>query len=183
MKDFFYFFTSGIYHYIFNYWITFIPSRHIRVWYLRLFSKIGKNTWIDMRTRIIGKVIIGDDCHINSDTFLKNSELIIIGNNVSISYGVKIITDGHDIQSSDFKHVKAPIIIDDYVWIGIDAKVLKGVHVGRGAVICAGAIVIQDVEPYMIVAGIPAKPIGERTNDLQYTIFGNLKGYKKIRFM
>ena len=59
-------------------------------------------------------------------------------------------------------------MIDDYVWIGIGVIVLQGVHIGKGAVVCAGAVVTKDVGEYEIVAGVPAKKIGERNKDLDY---------------
>jgi maltose O-acetyltransferase len=54
------------------------------------------------------------------------------------------------------------------VWIGYRAIVLPGVTIGNGAVVGAGAVVAKDVEPYKIVAGNPAKVIGERPKDLNY---------------
>ena len=57
---------------------------------------------------------------------------------------------------------KGDIIVDDDVWVGYRATILSGVHIGQGAVIAAGAIVTKDVEPYQIVAGIPARPIKYR---------------------
>lgn len=54
------------------------------------------------------------------------------------------------------------IIIDDDVWIGYRATILDGIHIGQGAVIAAGAVVTKDVDPYSIVGGVPAKPIGRR---------------------
>jgi acetyltransferase-like isoleucine patch superfamily enzyme len=56
----------------------------------------------------------------------------------------------------------APPQIGNDVWIGSHAVVLQGVAVGDGAVIAAGAVVIDDVEPYSIVGGVPAKRIGDR---------------------
>ncbi|NET30847.1 MAG: hypothetical protein F6K19_02435, partial [Cyanothece sp. SIO1E1] len=56
----------------------------------------------------------------------------------------------------------AAIEIGDDVWIGTGAKILKGVRIGIGAVIAAGALVKDDVEAYAIVGGIPAKKISER---------------------
>lgn len=61
-----------------------------------------------------------------------------------------------------------PIFIDDYVWIGVGAIVLQGVKIGKGAVIAAGSVVTKDIEPYSIVAGVPAKVIGKRNPDLDY---------------
>ena len=55
--------------------------------------------------------------------------------------------------------VTAPVVIEDHVWIGFRAIVLKGVTVGRGAVVAAGAIVTKDVPPHSLVVGQPARPV------------------------
>lgn len=54
------------------------------------------------------------------------------------------------------------IIIEDDVWIGFGAIILSGITIGRSAIVAAGAVVVNDVEPYMIVGGNPARIIGER---------------------
>jgi galactoside O-acetyltransferase len=54
----------------------------------------------------------------------------------------------------------APVAIDDDVWIGAGAIVLPGVRIGRGAIVGAGAVVTGNVEPFTIVGGVPARPIG-----------------------
>ena len=136
-----------------------------------------------MRTRIreCSNLSIGDFCHINSDVFLSATGPINIGNCVSISYSVKLISGGHDVQSSDFAHVTSPIIIEDHVWIGANAMILKGVTIGKGAVISGEAVVTKNVEPYTIVGGVPAKVIGERNRNLSYKPFEELKGFRRIR--
>lgn len=60
-------------------------------------------------------------------------------------------------------------------WLGSGVIVLPGVSIGEGAVCCAGCVVTKDVDPYAVVAGIPAKKIGERPKDLTYT-FNNKFG-------
>ena len=62
--------------------------------------------------------------------------------------------------------------IDDRVWLGSNVIVLPGVHIGEGAVCCAGCVVTKDVEPYAVVAGIPAKKVGERLQVLKYEFDG-----------
>lgn len=57
---------------------------------------------------------------------------------------------------------KGDIIVDDDVWIGYRATILSGVHIGRGVVIAAGAVVTKDVPPYSIVGGVPARIIKYR---------------------
>ncbi len=61
-----------------------------------------------------------------------------------------------------------PVVIGDHVWIGARALICPGVTIGEGAVVGAGAVVTRDVAPYAIVAGNPARVIGQRTRDLHY---------------
>ena len=74
----------------------------------------------------------------------------------------------HDVQSRDFAASCLPIIVGDYAWICIHATVLGGVKIGEGAVVAAGAVVTRDVDPYTIVAGVPARKIGDRSLNLDY---------------
>lgn len=64
------------------------------------------------------------------------------------------------------------VTIGNRAWIGSNVTVLPGVSIGEGAVCCANCVVTKDVSPYSIVAGIPAKKIGERTRDLRYVFNG-----------
>lgn len=88
--------------------------------------------------------------------------------NVSISHRVVIMTGSHDINSSDFSAKGGGIEIGDYCFIGVGATILHSVKIGKGAVVCAGAVVTKDVPDYSVVAGVPAKVIGSRTKDLNY---------------
>ena len=58
--------------------------------------------------------------------------------------------------------VAAPVVLRDHVWIGANAVILKGVEIGRGAVVAAGAVVTKNIPPNEIWGGVPAKKIGER---------------------
>ena len=78
------------------------------------------------------------------------------------------MTGSHDINSEDFKYKGQPIDIDDYAFIGVNTIVLQGVKIGKGAVVCAGAVVTKNVPDYAIVAGVPTKIIGFRNKNLNY---------------
>lgn len=71
--------------------------------------------------------------------------------------GVAIIFSGRPTPTN--------CILEDDVWIGARVTILKGVRVGRGAVIATGAVVTRDVPPYMIVGGVPARPIRPRFDE------------------
>ncbi|NMN62746.1 acyltransferase [Lacticaseibacillus paracasei] len=86
---------------------------------------------------------------------------ITIGNDVAIAENVTIRdSDNHIIHRKGFKKSQ-PIVIEDHVWIGINSTILKGVTIGTGAIVAAGAVVTRDVPSNSLVAGIPAKVIKE----------------------
>ena len=122
------------------------------------------DAWFDSK----GTFHIGNNSVINQKCRLDNRSGIWIGDNVSISAETCILTADHDIQTSDFAGRSRPVIIEDYVFIGTRAIILPGVTLGKGAVIAAGAIVTKSVEPFTIMAGVPARPIGVRNNELNY---------------
>ena len=117
-----------------------------------------------------------------------NHERLIIGKFCSIACGVKFLFncanhtlkslstytfplfyEDWDLQKLDVVTAwdnKGDIVIGNDVWIGYEAVIMAGVHIGNGAIIATRAVVTKDVPPYTIVGGIPAKPIRKRfTND------------------
>ncbi len=100
---------------------------------------------------------------------------IRIGCNVNLSSDVHIYTEQHDHRDPWFRcnsDGSFGVTICDRAWIGPDTTLLPGVTVGEGAVVAAGAVVTGDVAPYTIVAGIPARKIGDRNRDLRYEFTG-----------
>lgn len=112
------------------------------------------------------KIYIGKNTTIGYHTFIFASEEISIGDDCLIAPFVYIVDSDHSINRSAKinlqKNVTSPIKIGNDVWVGTGAKILKGVTIGDGAVIAAGALVKENVGPYSIVGGIPAKKISER---------------------
>lgn len=92
---------------------------------------------------------------------------IKIGANVMIADAVSIRDTDHGFDDRDRPMIdqeikSAPVTIEDDVWIGHGAIILKGVHIGRGSIVSAGAVVIRNVAAGEIVAGVPAKRIAMR---------------------
>jgi acetyltransferase-like isoleucine patch superfamily enzyme len=84
---------------------------------------------------------------------------IKIGKGTTIGWGVEILdSDLHRIVQDDFEMSK-PILIGSQVWIGAKAMILKGVTIGSGSVVAAGAVVTRNVPENTLVAGVPAKII------------------------
>jgi acetyltransferase-like isoleucine patch superfamily enzyme/O-antigen/teichoic acid export membrane protein len=99
--------------------------------------------------------------YFNSNVKVRCKNKIKIGNNVAIAHDVTIMdSDAHAIDYAGHQMTQ-PITIGDNVWIGSRAMILKGVNVGEGSIVAAGAIVTKDVPPNTIVAGSPAKVIRE----------------------
>jgi maltose O-acetyltransferase len=94
---------------------------------------------------------------------------VIVGNNVIINDGVRILTGTHDVNDEHFQLRTKSVRISDYAWICTGALILPGVTIGEGGVVAAGAVVTRDVPAYNIVAGNPAKTVrADRSPKLDY---------------
>lgn len=115
-----------------------------------------------------GYIAVGENAELALGSgFLNNNGKIIcfdkitIGDNVKISEDVIIRdSDNHTIKYDGYEKTQ-PIFIGNHVWIGMRAMILKGVTIGDGAIVAAGAIVTKDVPPKCLVGGVPAKIIKE----------------------
>ncbi|MDO5812886.1 MAG: CatB-related O-acetyltransferase [Bacillota bacterium] len=148
---------------------------------------IGENCIVGKKAQISTNVEIGNFTYLNSNI----KEIIVesntkIGNYCSIAPGVCIGLGNHylnivsthpflfnDYYKKSFDNIIEPkldglkdknleTIIESDVWIGANSIINRGITVGQGAVIASGAIVTKNVDPYSIVAGVPAKVIGYR---------------------
>lgn len=133
-----------------------------------------------------GKIEVGARTYIGGGTKIISRSKIEIGSDVTIGWGVYLYD--HNSHSLDYRErmndirvqnecyrrgeslgnnknwavVKsAPIVVGDKAWIGFEAVILKGVTIGEGAVVAARSVVTKDVEPWAIVAGNPAMPVGK----------------------
>ena len=114
-----------------------------------------------------GALEIGDNVSINSNVQLGASGgRIAIGHNVLIGPNVVLRAADHGIAKNSIirsqPHQGGEIIVEDDVWIGSNAVILRNVRLGLGCVVAAGAVVTRDVEPYVVVGGVPARKISER---------------------
>jgi acetyltransferase-like isoleucine patch superfamily enzyme len=115
------------------------------------------------------KIIIGDNCGVNGSTVISRSKKIEIGKGTIIAGNCVIMdSDFHHIypienrwrsQEADDNVIDSEINIGDFVWIGLNCIILKGVTIGRGSVIAAGSVVVRDIPPMVVAGGNPAKII------------------------
>lgn len=144
--------------------------------------KIGSNVTIrsaNLATEENALIEIGDYTFISNASIACHSK-ISIGSYVCIAGGVNIVdTDFHPLTPAERMKdtialspagnknhrpafISKPVIIEDEVWIGFNATILKGVKIGKGAIIQPGSVVIKDVLPGEIVSGNPAKAVKEK---------------------
>ena len=135
----------------------------------------SENLWATASCCMEG-IPVGDNVFINSYCHIGCINKIVIGNNVMIGSGVLITDHQHGILAYSDTPVadrelvsKGPVIIGDNVWIGQRAQILKGVSIGDGAIIAAGAIVTHDIPSNCVAVGVPAKVVRQNirwTEDL-----------------
>ena len=162
----------------------FLSSARIRnIFYKNDSIIIGQKTIIAgelLTFRHGGNIKIGDWCYLGKNSRIWSSTSIEIGNRVLIAHGVNIFDSlTHPINKkarhNQFKAIfssghpseisldEKPITIEEDVWVGANAVILRGVHIGQGAIIGAGSVVTKDVPAHVIVAGNPAKIIRKLT--------------------
>ena len=138
-----------------------------------------------------GRIVIGNGCSFGSNFRMYCKESISIGDSVLISWNVLIMDyDAHAVdpdlrykermylhkqpmspsarnasikttEEYSASYVSKPVVIGDNVWIGTNSIILKGVHIGQGSVVAAGAVVTSNVPECSIVAGNPARVVRE----------------------
>lgn len=155
----------------------YIPSHRVRNFIYRCAGvQLARTSSIHWRARFFSPqdLTIGECTTIGNDAFFDARDKINIGASVNIAAEVRIYTREHDIDDPFFSEAGGPVTIEDYAYIGTRVTILPGIKIGTGAVVASGAVVTKDVAPYMLVGGVPAKPIRERSRDLRYKL-----GYAK----
>jgi len=124
-----------------------------------------------------GHIQIGSYCYIGDGTKIWSSVGVTIGDRVLIAHSVNIHdNDSHPLSAAQ-RHNQtvgicyqgkydldgvgmAPVVIEDDAWIGFNVAILKGVRVGKGAIIGASTVITKDVPPYAVMAGNPPRLVG-----------------------
>lgn len=157
-----------------------------------LFKSYGKNFIFDPNgVYSFSTISVGNDVFIGSRPTLLASKEIRFGNKIMLGPNVTMIGGNHNTSiigkyMFDVKQKREvddlPIIIEDDVWIGAGATILKGVTIKQGAIIASGAVVTKDVPEYSIVGGIPAKVLRMRFNKEEITLHKAIvSGYEKLK--
>jgi len=121
---------------------------------------------VELATGFRGTLTVGDSVSINYGTSIFAERSVTIGDRVRIGPFVSITdTDFHDAHDRNLRPAGTPVVLEDDVWIGTRALVLKGVRIGRGAIVAAGAVVTRDVAPFSVVAGVPARCVSALDRD------------------
>ena len=148
--------------------------------------EIGDYTHIAGELGIIsptGKLRMGKYCFLGAGSRVWAQTSVTIGDYVLIAHGVDIHdTNAHSTNASTRRHdpinifeksqpidwgkvESKPVVIEDDAWIGFKSSILKGVTIGRGAIVAAGSVVMKDVPPYNVVAGNPAIVVRQLERD------------------
>lgn len=148
--------------------------------YRPLFRHSGKNFVFDPFSIFTYKTIkVGDDVYFGERVNIASITEIIIGNKVMIGPGVHIRGGDHNTKvlgkymfdvTEKLPENDLPIKIEDDVWIGSNSVILKGVTIGKGSIVAAGAVVTRSCEPYSIIAGVPAVVIKKRFSESEIVL-------------
>ncbi len=157
-----------------------VPVHRFREWAFRnlVRNALGSGATLERSIRLTtkGGVTVGDGTIVNRGATLDGRGLLRVGAHVNISPEVMLLTSDHDPHSPAFEDRERSTVIGDRAWISSRAMVLPGARVGEGAVVAAGAVVHGAIEPWAIVAGNPARVIGQRSPDAQAALPSPYRG-------
>lgn len=109
---------------------------------------------------VIKEALMNNNARIYCSKHIEIGEEVLIGDNVSVRD-----TDNHRIYyEGHVQEISSPVIIEDHVWIGINSTILKGVRIGKGAIIAAGSVVTKDIPAGCLAGGIPAKVLKQNVS-------------------
>lgn len=125
----------------------------------------GDHTWSGAKRASPSELIIGHDSYLGYQVIISVGERVEIGSHVLISN--RVILNAYDAHPTDplararneppSAQASGCIVVRDYAWIGTNAKIMKNVTIGKGAIVAAGAVVTRDVPDLTIAAGNPAR--------------------------
>ena len=146
--------------------LNFLKSLYLR----RVFgAKVGRRVIFYQGVWIFSgrNLTLGNDVDLAAGVLITTEGGVSIGDRTLVGYRTCILSSNHNIPPKPDRilgagHTKARVDIGPDVWIGANCTILPGVSIGEGAVVAAGSVVTKDVEPFQIVAGVPAKVLKVR---------------------
>lgn len=132
---------------------------------LRIFgATVGRNARISPSVKVWGpwNLTVGNEASIAHDVDCYCVDRINIGSHATVSQYAFLCTASHDVTDPHMRLVTGPILIADQAWVCAGAYVAMGLIIGEGAVVAARSVVTRSVDPWMIVAGNPARVIKRR---------------------
>lgn len=156
------------------------------MFYRKLLNLLYKFKILKRAVQSGSDLYVGGKSYVNTNTYLgdgvcfngismQGEGKIIIGNYFHSGPGCQIITTFHNYEGIEIPYddtvIDKPVTIGDCVWLGNNVIILGGVEIGEGAIIQAGSMVCQNIPPYSIAGGHPAKPF--KTRDIEH--------YKKLK--
>jgi putative colanic acid biosynthesis acetyltransferase WcaF len=142
-------------------WFPFMGPKR---WLLRVFgARLGDGLVIkpNVRIKYPWRLVAGDYCWIGQGAWIDNLADVTLGSHVCVSQDVYLCTGSHDHRKRTFDLIARPVTVGNGAWLGARVLVLGGVTVGANAVVAAGSVVTKDIPAAAVVAGQPARPIGE----------------------
>ena len=156
-----------------------------------VYGSVGHNNCYKQNVLIYENACIGNYNYFSPFSMINNAK---IGNFCCFGPGSKIGLGEHDIHAISISPMinngegdmslfsfNNPTSIDNDVWVGANAVIKQGVHIGNGAIIGAGAVVTKDIPPYAIVVGVPAKIIKYRFNSSVVNLINDSRWYELER--
>jgi putative colanic acid biosynthesis acetyltransferase WcaF len=142
------------------------PSYSLKRAILKLFgAEIGTDVIVkpNVNIKYPWKLKVGHYVWIGEGVWIDNLDFVYLGSHSCISQGALLFCGNHDYSKSSFDLIVRPIVLEDGVWIGAKSIVCPGVVIGSHGVLSTGSVLSDDIKPYEIYRGNPAKKIKSRT--------------------
>lgn len=121
-------------------------------------ARIGTSCVLGQNVYVAGTVVIGDGCRIQNNVSVYDG--VTLGNGVFVGPSAVFTNVGRPRAAFPRRDAFEPTTVEDGATVGANATIRCGVRIGRGAFVGAGAVVLNDVPPFTVVAGVPARAIG-----------------------
>lgn len=142
-----------------------IKSKVIKLVYILKYGIKIKKCKINSFCRFNGKEQFGENVNFNGCKIYGHG-VVTFGDNFHSAAGLKIITSFHNYKGESIPYDKTlitkDVTIEENVWVGMDVKILGGVHIGEGSIIQAGSVVVKNIPKYSICGGNPASVFLQR---------------------